>query len=380
MSDFTLITTQPELDAFCTSAATQPVLYLDTEFVRTRTLKPKLGLLQAFDGITAVLVDPLAEIDLSGFWALLTNEAVVKVLHSCSEDLEVFKCYANGLPVPLFDTQFAAAILGDGSSLGYAALAKNYLDIYIDKGESRTNWLARPLRDEQLEYAAKDVLYLKPIFEQLKARLEEKGFYQYVIQEGAFAVAKRHVEKLPDEIYLDIKGGWRLSSDQLAILKPLAKWRQQEAERRDLALNFVVKEANLITIATNKPRSLNTLRMLPELLPQEVRYHGKAILNIVEDALEQPQDEWPPVITRLVDYPGYKQIYKQAKDKVEAAAKTLGVPTEAIASKRQINQMLSWLWKLDDELRAQAFKPDLLQGWRQNAVGEDLLAQLKSGL
>ena len=134
MSDFELITSQSRLDAFCANAQHQRVLFLDTEFVRTRTLKPRLGLIQAYDGDAVVLIDPLAEVDLSAFWVLLTNQAITKVLHSCSEDLEVFKCYANGQPTPLFDTQIAAALLGDGPSLGYAALAKSILDIYVDKG------------------------------------------------------------------------------------------------------------------------------------------------------------------------------------------------------------------------------------------------------
>ncbi len=376
MSDFELITSQTQLDIFCTSAATQTVLFLDTEFVRTRTLKPKLGLIQAYDGLNAVLIDPLADMDLTEFWALLTEPAITKVLHSCSEDLEVFKCYANGLPEPLFDTQVAAAILGDGSSLGYAALAQRYLDIHIDKGESRTNWLARPLTDNQLEYAAKDVLYLKSIFEQLEARLIEKDFYAYVVREGELAVAKRHVDKSLDKIYLDIKGSWRLQSSELAVLQLLAKWRQQEAERRDLALNFVVKEANLITIANNKPRTLNELRMLPGVLAQEVRYHGNKILDLVEQAVELSADKYPPMITRLVNYPNYKVAYKQIRQMVETAAQVNGLPVEAIASKRQVNQVLSWLWKLDDEAKEQAFKPDLLQGWRYDLVGKDLLADL----
>jgi ribonuclease D len=376
MSNFELITTQARLDSFCASAVTQDVLFLDTEFVRTRTLKPKLGLIQAYDGIEAVLVDPLAEIDLTEFWALLTNQAITKVLHSCSEDLEVFKCYANGLPVPLFDTQVAAALLGDGSSLGYAALAQRYLDLYIDKGESRTNWLARPLSDNQLEYAAKDVLYLKPIFEQLRDRLVEKSFYQYVIKEGALAVAKRHVNKPLDEIYLDIKGSWRLSPSELAVLRLLAQWRQSEAQRRDMALPFVLKEVNLITIAMNKPKNLDELRLLPGILPQEVRYHGNTLLKLVDLGKSLSAEKFPKSITRLVDYPDYKQCYKQIKEAVDQAAEQLTMPAEAIASKRQVNQVLSWLWKLDDQTRATAFKPDLLQGWRYEVVGQQLLTSL----
>ena len=285
MSDFQMITEQTHLDQFCHRAVNQPFLFLDTEFVRTRTLRPKLGLLQAYDGFEVVLIDPLADIDLTQFWALLTNTSITKVLHSCSEDLEVFKFHANGQPQPLFDTQVAAALLGDGPSLGYAALGKLLLDVYIDKGETRTDWVARPLSDKQLTYAAKDVFYLKSMFEKLKQRLDEKGIYDYVIQEGELAVAKRLQPKPVDSIYQDIKNAWRLESNQLAVLQELAAWRQQEAERRDLALNFVIKEANMVTVAKSQPQSLNQLRQLPGILPQEVRYHGQTILDKVSIAL-----------------------------------------------------------------------------------------------
>lgn len=377
MSDFELVTTQDALDAFCASASAQPVLFLDTEFVRTRTLKPRLGLLQAYDGHTVVLVDPLADVNLDGFWALLSNQAITKVLHSCSEDLEVFKCYAKCQPQPLFDTQVAAAFLGDGPSLGYAALAKKLIDVEIDKGESRTNWMARPLSDKQLDYAAKDVLYLKPLYEKLKARLEAQGVYDYVTAEGALAVAKRGQSKSTEDIYLDIKGSWRLAPSELAILREVASWRQREAERRDLALNFVVKEANLITIARNKPKNLNQLRQLPGILPQEVRYHGNAILKNVQLGIELTAEELPQKIVRLVDFPGYKKAYKQLRSTIEQTAEQINIPAEAIASKRQVNQLLSYMWKLDEQDRETAFKPDLLQGWRNDVVGTQLLAQLK---
>lgn len=376
MSDFELITTQVSLDAFCQSAQQHSALFLDTEFVRTRTLKPKLGLIQAYDGDNLVLIDPLADIDLSPLWQLLKDERIVKVLHSCSEDLEVFKCQAGCQPTPLFDTQIAATFLGEGPSMGYAPLVNKLLGVSLDKGEARTNWLARPLTDKQLDYAAKDVLYLKSIYHQLRDKVEQAGVLEFVLNEGELLIAKRTQEKLPDQIYLDIKGAWRLGSLDLAILRNLASWRLREATRRDLALNFVVKEANLITIARNKPQNLQQLKQLPGLLPQEIRFHGNAILHNVQQAQMLPAEQRPSEIVRLVDFPGYKGAYRDVKDIVEQFAEKANVPVEAIASKRQVNQVLSWLWKLDDSGRETAFKPDLLQGWRGQLMAQSLLEKL----
>lgn len=376
MPDFVVITQQPALEQFCLNAANKAVLYLDTEFVRTRTLKPKLGLVQAFDGEHTVLIDPLT-LDLTSFWALLTDQNILKVLHSCSEDLEVFKCYGDCMPTPLFDTQIAATFLGEGPSMGYAALVEKLLGVTLDKGEARTNWLARPLTDKQLDYAAKDVIYLEQIFQKLVPKLHDKDIYQHVLEEGELLIAKRSADKDLEQAYQDIKGAWRLAPIELAVLKNLAAWRLQEAKKRDLALNFIVKEANLITIARNRPQNLPQLKKLPGMLPQEIRFHGNTILNLVQQAVELPQEQYPERLVRLVDFPGYKKAYKQIKDVVDSAAERSNIPAEAIASKRQVNQVLSWLWKLTEQEREDAFKPDLLQSWRGELLGEAVLAEVR---
>ena len=140
------------------------LLVLDTEFVRTRTYYAKLGLIQAYDGKTLALIDPVAIKDLSPFWQLLTDPNIVKLVHSCSEDLEVFAHYGECQPSPLFDSQIAASFAGLGHGLGYAKLVDACLQVEIDKGESRTDWMNRPLSDSQLQYAANDVFYLYKLF------------------------------------------------------------------------------------------------------------------------------------------------------------------------------------------------------------------------
>ena len=170
---YNFITSNQALADFCQQASQAEAIAVDTEFVRTRTLYPQLGLIQIYDGKQLVLVDPLSIDDFSSLTELLTNPNVVKILHSCSEDLETFWHAFKVMPSPIFDSQFAASIVGMGPALGYAKLVEIMLDVIVDKGESRTDWLARPLRDEQCDYAAKDVLYLFQLYPELKARVEE---------------------------------------------------------------------------------------------------------------------------------------------------------------------------------------------------------------
>ena len=148
---YQLIEDEISLQKLCQQYNNAEILAIDTEFVRTRTLYPKLGLLQIFDGKQLALIDPVAISDLSPFWQLMTNENIVKVLHACSEDLEVFLTSANCKPVNLIDSQIIMSFLGHGLSMGYAAMVEHFTGIELDKSESRTDWMKRPLTQRQLD-------------------------------------------------------------------------------------------------------------------------------------------------------------------------------------------------------------------------------------
>lgn len=158
----------------CREWRTQPYLALDTEFMRVDTFYPAAGLVQVGDGRQEWLIDPLLIQDWSPFAELLEDERVVKVLHACSEDLEVFLRLTGSLPVPLFDTQLAAAYLGMAHSMGYSKLVKEVLDIDLPKDETRSDWLQRPLTEMQMRYAADDVQHLAQVYLALDARLSEE--------------------------------------------------------------------------------------------------------------------------------------------------------------------------------------------------------------
>src|SRR5690554_2975724 len=129
---------------------------IDTEFVRTETYFPIAGLIQVGDGRHAYLIDPLQITDWSALVQVLEEPSVVKVLHACSEDLEVFQHLCGALPAPLFDTQIAAAYLGMDFSMSYSRLVSSLLHVDLPKEETRSDWLRRPLSPEQLQYAVED--------------------------------------------------------------------------------------------------------------------------------------------------------------------------------------------------------------------------------
>jgi ribonuclease D len=370
---YNFITTNQALTDFCQQASQAEAIAVDTEFVRTRTLYPQLGLIQIYDGKQLVLVDPLVIDDFSSLTELLTNPNVVKVLHSCSEDLETFWHAFKIMPSPIFDSQFAASITGMGPALGYAKLVEIMLEVTVDKGESRTDWLARPLRIEQCDYAAKDVLYLFQLYPELQARVEEQKKLPWVYAEIANLSAKKRTPIPLDSVYLTIKNNWKLSSKALLVLKKLAAWRTSTARQRDMALNFVVREENLVSIAMLQPSSKNELRSIQGVNPHEVRIHGDALLSIVADCQSVSEEAYPPKVKRLNDVEEYKNTAASVKKICLNIAEIHDIPPELVGSKKQINQLLKWCWFTQDETRDMGLQPDLLSNWRRAFFVEELL-------
>ena len=369
---YQLIETQNQLNTFVEQIKNKPILAIDTEFMRRRTLYPEVALIQVYDGEHLALIDPLAELSLFEFWQILQDPSVLKVLHSPSEDIEVFQKYAGFVPAPLFDTQFALQLLGEGNCMGFALMVKELLGIEIDKSESRTNWLQRPLTKKQLDYAAADTFHLLPCFELIIERINKAELFDIVINESEL-IANKRAFQTPDELlYKDIKNAWQLKPHELAVLKELAVWRRNKAIRKNLALNFVLKEHNMTEIAKRGPSSLNTLRQIPGVESMEVNRSGVEILKCIEKAKALPVDEHPPVLKRLIDFPAYKKVAKDIKQKITKVAKELGIPEDVMASKKQINQLISWTWKLTDEQKVNHIKPDLLNSWRYSFVKDAL--------
>lgn len=366
-NEYLYIEDQDSLNEFCAQASSAPVLALDTEFVRTRTLNADLGLIQAFDGKSLVLIDPMVDLDLEPFWQLLTDPNIVKVLHSCHEDLEVFKIYANRLPAPLFDTQIAGQFLFQGKVMGFGAAVHQEVGIELDKGEARTNWLKRPLTPQQLIYAANDVKYLLPLYHSLNDKLVARKLDRFNLAEAEYKVSLKSQSKDLDLLYLDFGNAWQLKPRELAILQALSSWRLEVAQKRNLALGFVVKDASLFAIAQKRPSDLGSLKSIPGINPHEIRLHGKAILACVERAKALPIEACPAKVPRLTDFPVYKQAYKQLKQMVTKAGDKYDLPIEMLATKKQLNQWFKWRWNVPH-----AETPDFIASWREEILADVL--------
>ncbi len=271
---------------------------VDTEFVREKTYYPTLGLVQiaynddvfAIDPVdNSMLLEPLNE--------LMQNEKVIKVFHACSQDLEIFYNLFSLTPKNMFDTQVGARMLGFGESISYSKLVEHYLRKNLDKSHRYTDWTKRPLDQEQLDYAALDVVYLKDIFSMMRDDLKKKGRFEWAVEES---------DKLLNEgIYkVDIEECWKKlkvkSNDKqyLALLKSLSRWREVTAQNQNRPRGWILKDDAIQEIAAIKPRKPEDLHGL-RFFRYDERSAGD-ILGVVDYALNE---EKVPKVEKTKPFP-----------------------------------------------------------------------------
>lgn len=338
------------------------VIGIDTEFVRERTWRADLGLVQLSDGKSVWLVDPLATGPLHPLADLFEDQSVVKVLHAPSEDLDVLFYTTGAVPDPLFDTQTACAMLGESLQMGYHTTVEWLLGITIDKGETRSNWCKRPLRPAQLHYAALDVCLLPMMRRLLLTRLEDLGRQDWLAEDCARLLNKAKTPADPEQSWKRINGNGRLDGISLAILQSLAKWRDKEAERRNMARGFVIKDNALMTIANQQPESLAALSELDIWHPKAIQRHGHTLIAIISQILQQGLTANPIEMLQ----PEHRTLMADMRKLVLKRAAELSVDPALLASKRELESLIL---SAEGEPLSERFG-----GWRKSIITDELVA------
>jgi ribonuclease D len=372
--DWQLIESDDALQQLLDRASGCPVVAVDTEFMRRNTFYPQVALLQLCfggggAGDTAWLVDPLALQDPSPLAALLSAPDVEKVLHSASEDLEVFQRWLGVLPQPLFDTQRAAALLDRGFGVGYRALVQAICGIDLPKGETRSDWLQRPLSHSQCDYAAQDVLWLLPVYRELNAQCVEQGKREWVLADGRDAVTS--LASAAEDYHLRIKNAWKLSRRQLGILAAVAAWREETARRRDKPRSWIIDDQACLQLALRDPRSWTELQRL-ELPRPALRHHGEELLALLAAQRERPDDEMPQALPAPLDAAG-RQALKQLKAAARETAERLGIAPEVLLQSRDYEILLR------EAVGEAVSEPRHWSGWREEVVIDPLRRKLQGG-
>lgn len=365
-NDIHWILDDASLAEHCAAWLAQPFVALDTEFMRVDTFYPVAGLLQVSCGAQAYLIDPLPIRDWSPFVALLQAPQVIKVLHSCSEDLEVFLRLTGTLPAPLFDTQLAAGYLNIGFSMGYSRLVQTLLGIELPKGETRSDWLQRPLSELQVRYAAEDVLHLVAVYQALQARLSQQKF-DWVLEDGAELVANLGRESDPLEAWREVKLAWRLGPQQLAVLRALCAWREREARARNQPRNRILREHSLWPLARTQPDNLVALARIDEMHPRTVRQDGETLLQLIHESATLPPEQWPQPLPEPLPLEA-SAVLKKLRAIGQREAERLDIAPELMLRKKSLEALLKSGYP-DGPYQL----PDSLRGWRRELMGQALL-------
>jgi len=357
-----MIDTAEALTAFAAGVTHAPALALDTEFMREKTYRAELCLVQLAGDRDAVCIDPLALPDLSPLAPVLTAPGTVKVMHAARQDLEVM-LPAVGLVQPVFDTQIAAALAGFPAQIGYAELARRLLGVELDKAHTRTDWTRRPLSAEQQEYALDDVRHLLPLRASLLATLGAKGRLAW-LEEDLLALANADALRVaPEEAWKKVKGLPGLDESRQRLAQAVAAWRERRAIERNRPRGWILDDLSLREIVLRLPRSLDALGALPEMPESVVRKCGEELLALVRDAgIGEPA---PPLPRRERPDPSQLATVKRLAEIAGAVAGELEIGAEVLATRREL-----------EKLAAGRQDVNLLRGWRADVIGKKLLSAL----
>ena len=357
-----MIDSADALTAFVGRAARATTVALDTEFMREKTYRAELCLLQlAFDD-EAVCIDPIAIPDLSPIAPLLVSAAVVKIMHAARQDLEVL-LPAVGLVQPVFDTQIAAALAGHPSQVGYAELTRRLLGVDLSKAHTRTDWARRPLSPEQQEYALDDVRHLPALRASLLETLAAQGRLAWLDEELAALGNADTLRVDPEDAWRKVKGLPMLDESRQRLAQALAAWRERRAVERNRPRGWILDDASLREIVLRLPRSPDALAALPEMQESTVRKCGEELLALVRDA--GIADPPPPLPRRERPDPAQLALVKRLADVASNVARSLELSPEVLATRREL-----------EKLAAGRRDVSLLRGWRAEVVGKELLAAL----
>lgn len=356
-----IVTTAPALAELSARLTAQPRVGLDTEFLRERTYRAQLCLVQLSSASEAACVDPLALTDLQPLAQVLTAP-VVKVMHASRQDLEVLLPVA-GLTRPVFDTQIAAGLMGLPAQIGYAELVRRLLGHELAKSHTRTDWSRRPLSAEQVLYALDDVNYLLPLADRLQEELARLGRLAWLEEELRGLAEAGALSVDPQKAWQRLKGLRDLDPGRLRLARALAAWRERNAIEHDRPRGWILEESVLREIVLQVPRTPEALEAIPEMPQGLVKRRGGELLACVA-AAEIPQPA-PPLPGRSRPDPLKSALIKNLVAITQAVAGELQLAPEVLATRRDLEQLA------DGERDT-----PLLTGWRRAVLGERLLAAL----
>lgn len=365
--EWQLIESDAALQGALAEVAGSTVVAVDTEFMRRNTFYPQVALVQLCFGDKALLIDPLTITDTDALAELMADPDVIKVLHSASEDLEVFSRWLGVLPEPLFDSQRAAALLDLGFGLGYSALVNQFCGVDLPKGETRSDWLQRPLTASQCEYAAQDVAWLLPVWRQLDEQCQQQGKEEWVLADGQDAI---EAYKGGNYDFLKrMKSAWKLNPRQLATLMAVCVWREETARSRDKPRGWIIDDQACMQLAQFDPQTLEELKAHVEMDSRTVRRNADELLKVLTLQRAVPDAELPARLPSPLDATQRNQV-KKLKARVRQMAVELSAAPESLLQAKDYELLLR------EAAGTLVDQPRHWRGWRRDTIISPLRSSL----
>ena len=363
---FDYIDTTEKLRLFTDKISKVSWIALDTEFLREKTYYAKLCLIQIEAEGYRACIDPLLIDDLSPFHELLLNPDIIKVFHAVHQDIEILSQEMGKMPAPIFDTQIAASVLGYGDQMGYARLVEQMLGVKLSKTQSRTDWTRRPLKKIQLEYAIDDVRYLAQIYPKMIEELTSRGRLKWLDRDFARAVDPETYAANPKDRWQKVRGNQVLNSQQLAVLRELAAWREEKAEQSNLPRKWILSDDILLDFARQQPASSEAIGEIRGINPERSKKNHQLWLSLIKKAQNLPESEWPVPPRSKKPTANQNLLIDLLMLVIQLQAKKHGLTAAAIATRKQVAKMV------------QEKKTRLSDDWRGELVNTEF-AQIISG-
>lgn len=357
-----IISDRARLEDFAAALASAPGIALDTEFLRERTYRPQLCLLQLACTGTALCVDPLADLPLEVLRPALTRPGAQKILHAARQDLEVLWPVFGALD-EVYDTQIAAGLAGLPAQVGYSELVRRLLGVDLPKGQTRTDWSRRPLTEAQVQYAIDDVVHLQSLRDVLDEQLDRLGRRAWLTEELTDLAREDRLFVDPDKAWERLRWAGELDPDRLRLLQKLAAWRERRAIDRDRPRSWILDDSGLRGIVLRVPRTAQELAGVPDLTPGFVERSGDAVLAVVEES--RLPASLPPPSQRPRPDPALQARIKRLGSVVQEQARTLGLAPELLATRRDL-----------EAIARGTPAREALTGWRGALLGDALATAL----
>lgn len=302
------ITKQNQLDEVVAMIAARKIVALDTEFTRETTYYPILSIIQiAVKNAAGVkesfIVDCQIDLDLSGLMALIADEKIIKILHSSSQDLQIFNHQSGLLPCGIIDTQILANFCGLGFNVGYSNLVNALFGRELNKNQQRSDWQRRPLSEGQLKYALLDVFFLEEIYDKLLADLTKQNRLNWYLEE--MKNFSKKIVNLSEENLVKKLSFRRKNPRQISQMQNLVSWREGWARKLNVPRQHLLRDEQIEFLVVKELSEMNlgkkiNRQMIDEiaqiLLQEDESSRDDVLLNYSQRSL---LDEAKKIVARI---------------------------------------------------------------------------------